>query len=210
MKKAFAMGIAAGIFVFSVQTYGADSIIPNVRSESGVQQQQTQKKAARRMNKNAVSPSSFTPEMSFDEAINILRNTTVPPLNIVVLWRNLEHNANIYRDTPIGIDGASGVPLRTHLKLLLMSLSSISSEKLGYVVKDGVVIISTESSIPESRRTRVYDLTDLVGAPANGRFFTGAGMPFGFSMVPFGNMLSFGIGGMLGGVGNTGYAGQGR
>jgi hypothetical protein len=35
-------------------------------------------------------------------------------------------------------------------------------------------------------------------------------MPFGFSVVPFGNMLSFGIGGMLGGVGNTGYAGQGR
>ena len=206
LKRTFAIGIITGILVFSIQTCGADSIISNVRSKPETQGRQTQKKPVRRINKNAVSPSSFTPEMSFAEAINILRNTTIPPLNIVVLWRNLEQNADIYKDTPIGIDGASGVPLRTHLKLLLMSLSAGSSEKLGYVVNDGVIIISTESSLPEKRRTRVYDISDLVGVPASGGFYPGAVMPFGFGGMPFGNMMSFGIGGLLGGVGQGGQS----
>jgi hypothetical protein len=163
-----------------------------------------------RINKNAVGPSSFTPEMYFDEAINILRNTTKPPLNIVVLWKNLEQHADIYRDTPIGVDGVSGVSLRTHLNLLLMSLSADSTEKLGYVVIDGVIIISTESSLPKRLRTRVYYIADLVGIPANGSFVPGVGMPFGFGGMPFGGMMSFGLGGLLGGIGNMGYAGQGQ
>jgi len=205
LKRSVAIRVVAGILVFFTQAYGADSIISNARNKSETQGRHTRKMPARQINKNAVSPSSFTPEMPFSEAVNILRNTTIPPLNIVVLWKNIEQNADIYKDTPIGIDGASGVPLRAHLKLLLMSLSAGSSEKLGYVVDDGVIIISTESSLPKRLSTRIYDITDLVGVPANGSFFPGAGMPFGF-----GGMMSFGLGGLLGGIGNAGYAGQGQ
>lgn len=114
------------------------------------------------INRDAPGPSSFKANMPLSEAINILRNSTSPPLNIVVLWRDLERNADIYKDTPIGIDGVSGVPLRTHLKLLLLSLSSNSPEKLGYVIESGVVIIATQNSLLRRLRPRVYYIADLV------------------------------------------------
>ena len=135
--------------------------------------------------------------MTFGEAINILRNCTVPPLNIAVLWRDLEENADIYRDTPIGMDGLRGVPLKTHLKILLASVSGGGVEKLGYVVDEGVIIIATQSSLPRRMRTRIYDVTDLVSEPANYRFMPGFGMPFGGGMMSFGGgMMPYG-GGMM-------------
>jgi len=138
--------------------------------------------------------------MPFSEAIDILRNSTKPPLNIVVLWKDLEENADIYRETPIGMDGLSGVPLRTHLKILLMSVSGGGVEKLGYVVDKGVIIIATQGSLPKKLVTRIYDISDLVSAPANYRIMPGFGMPFGFGGMPNGGGMPFG---------GTGLAGQG-
>lgn len=215
LKKPFAgtFIIFTSILVFFTQTDGVNLASSNTRNNPETQSRKTQQLPHRRINKAAVSPSSFTSDMPFSEAISILRNSTVPPLNIIVLWKNLEQNADIYRDAPIGIDGVSGVPLRTHLKLLLMSLSAGSVEKLGYVIDGGVIIISTESSLPKKLRTRIYDISDLVGAPANGGFMPGIGMPFGFGGMPFGfgGMMPFGFGGISGGMmpfGGTGYTGQ--
>ena len=72
----------------------------------------------------AKSPVSFTPEMSFSEAIDILRNSTTPPLNLVVLWKEIGENAAVYRETPIGIDGLPGLRVRQYLDMLLTSLSA--------------------------------------------------------------------------------------
>jgi hypothetical protein len=113
-------------------------------------------------NRRLTGPSSFKADMTFEQAINILRNSTVPPLNISVLWRDIEANAGITRDTTIGIDGVSGVPLRTHLKLLLSSISANSPAKLGFVAEGGVIIIATEQSLPRRLRTVVYYIADLV------------------------------------------------
>ena len=211
LNKLFAVAyfILITALVFYTQANGADPANPNTFNASAAKNQKIPNMPNRRVNWSAVSPSNFTPDMPFIEAINILRNTTIPPLNIIVLWKNLEA-ADIYRDTPIGIDGASGVPLRTHLKLLLMSLSAGSSEKLGYVVDGGAIIISTESTLPKKMKTRVYDITDLVGAPA-GAGFIPMGMPFGFGAMQFGTMLPMGLGGLFGGMmsyGGAGYAGQ--
>ena len=41
------------------------------------------------------NPATFTPEMPFGEAIQILRNSTRPPLNIIVLWKEIGDNAGI-------------------------------------------------------------------------------------------------------------------
>ena len=195
------------VVLFCTQAYGGDLSNSKTRSGSATQNRKAQKTPARRVNLTAVSPSSFTPETTLNDAINILRNTTIPPLNIVVLWRNLE-TVDIDRETPIGYKGVSGVPLRTHLKLLLMSLSGGTTEKLGYVVNDGVIIISTESTLPRRFRTRIYDITDLVGAPAGAGMMPMMGMPFGM-----GTMMPFGLGGMLGGMmpfSGMGYTGQGQ
>jgi len=134
--------------------------------------------------------------MPFGEAIDILRYSTNPPLNIVVLWRDLAEKADIDKTTPIGMDGVSGIPLGKHLELLLMSVSAGSTAKLGYVVEKGVIIIATTESLPRKVQTRVYDITDLVAEPAN---YSWRNM-----MGPMGPMGSYG-----GSYGNMGYGGYG-
>jgi len=142
-------------------------------------------------------PSTFTREMPFSEAIDILRNCTFPKLNISVLWKDLEENADIYPDTPIGVDGVSGVPLRRHLKSLLDGVSGASPERVGYVVEDGVIVIATLDSLPQRMVTRVYDITDLVGQPSTG--FPAMGM-MGMGMPGMG-MMGMGMPGMGMGMG---------
>jgi len=113
------------------------------------------------------TPASFTPQMPLNEAVDILRNCTTPPLNIVVLWRSLD-GAGIYQDTPIGVDGLPGLRVRQYLDILVLSLSAGAGEKIGYVVDGGVLTIGATSALPAPKLvTRVYDITDLVAPPAN-------------------------------------------
>ena len=188
------------VFLLLTESYGANSKGPYTQSNSENQIRQIHKTAYRQVKRTTANPSSFRPDMPFNEAIDILRNSTVPRLNIVVLWKDLEENAGIYRETPIGTDGLSGVPLRTHLKILLMSVSGGGVEKLGYIIDQGVIIIATRGSLPKKMVTRIYDITDLVSAPANYRLMPGFGMPFGLAPMPNAGGMPFG---------GTGFAGQG-
>lgn len=207
----------SGLFILLAETYGADSKSPATKTGSKSQISQMPKTINKQSSEGrftpvkrpTASPSSFKPDMPFSEAIDILRNSTVPPLNIAVLWKDLQENADILRETPIGMDGLSGVPLRTHLKVLLRSVSGGSVEKLGFVVEDGVIIIATQGSLPKKMVTRIYDVTDLVSEPANYRLMPGFGMPFGFGGMPFGGMMPFGGAG-FGGMMPFGGAGFGR
>jgi len=113
------------------------------------------------------SPASFTRQMPFGETIDLLRNSTTPPLNIIVLWKPLGDNAGVYRDTPIGIDAAAGLRVNQYLELLMLSLSAGASAKLGYAVDKGVITISTTDALPAPKPViRVYDISDLVAPPA--------------------------------------------
>ena len=127
-----------------------------------------------KQSQQAVDLSSLTLNTTFSEAIDLLRNSAEPALRIVVLWRDLSENANVERDTPIRIDGVSGIRLRTGLEILLMSVSGSFAE-LGYVVEHGVIIIATKDSLPAKMMTRVYDISDLVARPAGFGFGLGFG-----------------------------------
>jgi len=131
-----------------------------------------------------VDLSALTQRSSISSAIELLRNSTEPALNIVVLWRDLSENALIQQDTPICMDGVSGVRLRTGLELLLRAVSS-SPGDLGYVVQDGVIIVATKKSLPRKMVTRIYDIRDLAAPPANYRFGLPVG-PFGPAAPGFG------------------------
>jgi len=113
-------------------------------------------------NRALPSPSSFTRDMAFGRAIDILRNAAHPPLPIIVLWKDLDRNADIDRHTPIGMDGVSGVSLYTHLDLLLLAVGADSSTKLGYVINNGIIIVATQDNLPIKRSTYVYDITDIM------------------------------------------------
>ena len=147
--------------------------------------------------------------MTFERAIDLLRRSTSRPLNIVVLWREIEDNAQIYRDTPINIEVNRGLRVRQYLELLLAGLSAGSLDELGYVVRKGAVVVATKDSLPSRRVTRVYDISDLVAPPAQYGFprmgFGGMGMG-GMGMGGMG-MGGMGMGGM--GMGGMGYGGMG-
>jgi hypothetical protein len=141
---------------------------------------------------------SLTPQTPFGEAIDILRNSTTPPLPIVVLWKQLAEGAGVYRDTPIGLDGLTGLRAGQCLDLLMLSLSAGASAKLGYVVDKGVITISTTDTLPTPKLiTRVYNISDLVAAPARYSLSSmGFGMGYGGPAAPFGNYAgsSYGAG----------------
>ena len=129
--------------------------------------------------KQTADLSALTFDMPFSEAIDILRNSTDPPLKIVVLWRDLSENADVEKDTPIYIDGVSGIPLRKSLELLLRAVSS-GPAKLDYVVDKGIIIVGTKDSLPTKRVVRIYDISYLVGRPAAYGFNFGAGFARGW------------------------------
>ncbi|MHC4265960.1 MAG: hypothetical protein ACYSUK_08515 [Planctomycetota bacterium] len=149
--------------------------------------------------------SSVTVETPFGEATDILRNSTKPPLKIVVMWRDLRDNAGVYRDTPVGIDGISGIKAGTALDFMLQSISAQSLSKVDYVVKEGIIIIGTDATIGKKKMvTRVYNVSYLT-SPAVGY---GPVYP-SFGMGGFGGMGGMGGGGFgQGGFGNLNGGGM--
>jgi hypothetical protein len=209
-----AIAVLAAIMLFSTTVRAADPNAPPAEKAK------TQKATKPAPSKPAASPkrtpASFTPEMAFGEAIDILRNSTTPPLNIVVLWKEIGENADVYRETPIGIDGVGGLRVSQYLELLLLSLSSSASAKLGYTVKGGVITIGTTGSLQASGKvTRVYDVSDLVAEPANYFFSPMMGLGGMYGGMGYGNMGygNMGYGGMYGGSmmapGGYGYGASG-
>jgi hypothetical protein len=146
--------------------------------------------------------SLLTADTPFAEAIDILRNSVRPPLNIVVFWKDLEENADIDGDTSIGIEGLSGITLRKHLELILDSISTIGDSKVGYVVEDGIIKIATEDSLPELMTTRVYDISYLTAPPA--QFFNYGG-PYMFMQNRYGSGMDSGFGSRYGPGRDSGY-----
>ncbi len=104
--------------------------------------------------------SHWTRDTSFGQAIEDIKNSVDPPLQLIVLWKDLYENAAIDRQTAIGMDGISGVPLGVVLKSLLMGVTGDPGE-LGYVVEGGVITVATKESFEDKRQTRVYNIRDL-------------------------------------------------
>ena len=154
------------------------------------------------------SLATLTRDTTFGEAIDAMRNATTPPLNIVVLWRQIGDGADIHRETPIGFDSIPGLRLRQVLEILLSSVSAGSAARLGYTVDSGVIIIATVDALPVRKSVpRVYDVTDLVAepsyapSPGTTRMMMGGGM--------MGSSYGQGYGSPMGGYGQSLGAGYG-
>jgi type II secretory pathway component GspD/PulD (secretin) len=115
-----------------------------------------------------VDLSDLTPDTPIEEAIEIIRLSVDPPLKIVVRWKDLADNAYVERDTIIGTQGLNGIPVGKGLKELLDSVSG-GIAKIAYSVDEGIITIATTESLPNKLDTHVYDITELIGAPANYR-----------------------------------------
>jgi hypothetical protein len=111
-----------------------------------------------------VDLSALSPEMPLREAIEIVKTSVEPPLNIVVFWEDLLDNADIKPTTAIGMDGLVGVRLGVGLDRLLDAVGGGLCD-LDYVVDNGVVTAATVDSLPKkSMETRVYDVPPALRA----------------------------------------------
>ena len=115
-----------------------------------------------------VDLSSLAPDTPFNEAIEAIRTSVDPPLKIVVRWKDLADNAYVEPDTVIGMQGLNGITLGKALKELLDAVSG-GVERIDFAVEDGIITIATSGSLPARLITHVYDITELVGAPADFR-----------------------------------------
>jgi hypothetical protein len=115
--------------------------------------------------------SGITSDTPFGRAVEVMRSSTRPPINIVVLWNDLRDKAGIDPQTPVGVDIVRGVSLRKNLELMLESLSTRQT-KIDYTILNGVVVIATKNSLPKNMQIRSYDITDLSSKPAD--YYTGS------------------------------------
>jgi hypothetical protein len=176
------------LVVTALLPMGAQAADPNTSAEKTKAKTPTTIPPASRPKPPAAHrPLSFTRQTPLSEAIGILRNSTTPPLKIIVLWRPL-NSAGVYADTPIGIDGVVGLRASQVLDLLVLSLSAGASAKIGYVVDKGVITISTADALPTSKLVaRIYDISDLVAPPARYSLQSmGFGMGYAGQMMPSG------------------------
>ncbi len=93
-----------------------------------------------------VDISDLNPGMGFGDALDTLRNSVTPPLRITVMWGALVVY-DIDQSSGINMDPISTAAVGTALELLLQSVSAGMME-LGYVIKDGIIVVSTADKLP--------------------------------------------------------------
>jgi Flp pilus assembly secretin CpaC/tetratricopeptide (TPR) repeat protein len=160
-----------------------------------------------------VDLSDLTPSTSFADVLDVLKNSVSPPLQIQPNWRDLLETAEIEPTTPANMDPLTGIKLRKALDVLLAGLSS-EFATIGYVVDEGVIVIATEDNLPTKLVTRVYDITDLVGEPAQYGGIQGISLGSMIGQISGGGGYGgygggYGGGGLGGGYGGGGIGGYG-
>ena len=101
--------------------------------------------------------------MPLSEAIEIVRKSVEPPLNIVVLWRDLSENALIEPSTPISMDGLPNVKVGTALENLLNAMSNPQLDiQLDYIVNKGVITVGTQLLVACRRRWKRVSTTSAI------------------------------------------------
>jgi hypothetical protein len=99
-----------------------------------------------------VDLSALNPEMRLKEAIEYLRRSVEPPLQIVVLWNVLEPT-EVYPIQPIGIEALPNVRLGTALDVLLKNIVS-KGPQVVYKIEGDVIVIGPESSLQQAPASR--------------------------------------------------------
>lgn len=89
------------------------------------------------------------------EAVEVLRRSVEPPLNIVVLWTDLRENLSVEPTSPVNIDGLPKVKLGTMLDLLVKGLRAGEARPM-WRIRGDVIVIGTAATLTvsaESMRT---------------------------------------------------------
>jgi hypothetical protein len=96
-----------------------------------------------------VDLSPLNRQMPLAGAIDALRKAVEPPLNIVVLWKDLRESLAVEPTSPINIDGMPRVKLGTMLDLLVKGLNPGDAKAI-WRIKDEVIVIGTTATLGQS------------------------------------------------------------
>lgn len=144
-------------------TKAVQETVPQAMDESGLNPADA---AVYKQLDRMVDLSTLNVETPFGDAVERIRRLTEPPLNIVVLWRELSANAEITPSTAIHMGGLANVKLGVGLGNLLTAMSNPQLDiRLDYIVDSGVITIATDLSLPPKRmEKRVHEVPALVRA----------------------------------------------
>jgi hypothetical protein len=110
-----------------------------------------------------VDLSSLTPQTPLKEAIDVLRKSVEPPLNIVVLWNDLANHVSVTPTSPINISGMPKVRLGNMLDLLVKGFIPGSAKPMWKIQDDTIVIGTTVTLSPAAAAAGQQQLaTDAV------------------------------------------------
>ncbi len=105
-----------------------------------------------------VMPDVDFEDTSFEEVVSFLKDLT--KLNIDPLWADLDARLlNPARETTVSLH-LKNVSLRRILTRVLKELGG--ETELAFQVSDGLVLIATKDTLDKEKRTRLYDVRDLV------------------------------------------------
>ena len=97
-----------------------------------------------------VDLSQLTGQTPLATAIDVLRKSVDPPLNIVVLWRDVQTNLSVDPASPINIDGSPKIRLGTALNLLAKGLYN-GSATATWRIRDDAIVIGTAATLDPSQ-----------------------------------------------------------
>jgi hypothetical protein len=112
-----------------------------------------------------VDLSQLNETTTLQDALTILSESVRPRVPFVVLWNDLETNAMVDKNMPIGAGGFGELPLKYALKLILHSVSKSANTRLHIAMEGGVVTIGTQKGLLVKSTVKSYSVNDLVSVP---------------------------------------------
>ncbi len=102
-----------------------------------------------------VDLSALDAQMPLNDAVQLLKKSVVPSLNIVVLWNSLSAPYSpVEPTTPINMEGMTQVRLRTALDILVKGLPNRAGRAgPAWRIKDNVIVIGTALALAEPRES---------------------------------------------------------
>jgi hypothetical protein len=97
-----------------------------------------------------VDLSALNRQTPLEKAIEIFSKSVEPPLNIVVLWKDVQTNLSVDPASPINVDGSPKMRLGTALDLLVKGLYDGAARPM-WRIKDDTIVIGTTATLGQAQ-----------------------------------------------------------
>jgi hypothetical protein len=99
------------------------------------------------------------------EALELIRLSVDPPLPMVVIWSDLQHNLDLDPDRPIGVAGFTRISPKLAMELILSSVSPGIQKPVAFQ-EDNILLIVSSGFALRRMKSAVYDISELASIPA--------------------------------------------